>query len=881
MYIRNGLDALLQRTQGYATELLHTKLERGKHYTHIIGIYRPPNTNKRRFIKEIDDLLKSIPENDNVVLIGDTNINIMLHNNLTDKYKSTLCDHGLQCMISECTREEVTGDRLVTSCIDHACVRAPAQRLAAHILTCKLSDHYLIGVNISTGISCSASEVVQRKPVCVLNSRLINDMLDKVNWGDFISIKCPILLYNKLVSLFSDIYERAKTTIYCKQKRKTQPWMNNTIIKMIERRDELFRVWKSSPKSVTNRLNYTKFRNLTSKYIYMSKQKYKQNEIKNCENNSRKIWHTINSWLGAPKPTVDTTILKYLGKTDSLPNICTKFANTFTEEISLLKHNCNIKFMDRQAYIKQCNLSFRYQKVNNLHIEKIIGQLCKKTPGVDEIRVQELKHVQKEISPVLANFVNMCIQKGKYPDELKKSIIRPIYKQGSHCEYSNYRPIAILPVINKIMEKVIVNQISTFLEKHNVISDAQHGFRQSRSTSTALAKFSDEVCGNLNNKKYIGVLFIDFKKAFDTLDHEQLLQAMDECGVRGPVLEWFRTYLSKRTLRVSVGGVSGDEAEVHTGVPTGSVYGPLGYIMHVNSVANVVRNCSTYMYADDTCLLYADKDINNVQTYIQQDFENILKWSHDNGIILNTEKTKFLLIQSPHIKPSQEPIQIIGHTYGCLHIEKRDCKCKVIEVVDKFKYLGLTIDKHINWKIHVDTVCNRLRSILCKIISLKNIVNIKTLRMLYHALAEAVIGYGLIAYGRTFKTYLDKILNLQLRLLKNIIDKNTRANCSNDYTVLFKKLNILPVHDKVKYLIATEQFNNPEFKTPRVYTRAPRGLKRRKYVEPTASNYYGKRTRGYITPRIFNTFLIEDECGSKNIFKSKIKKLLIGTYTHD
>jgi hypothetical protein len=283
------------------------------------------------------------------------------------------------------------------------------------------------------------------------------------------------------------------------------------------------------------------------------------------------------------------------------------------------------------------------------------------------------------------------------------------------------------------------------------------------------------------------------------------------------------------------------------------------------------------MYADDTCLLYAHKDINHVTACIQEDFENILKWSHDNGILLNTEKTKFLLISSPYIKTDHAPIKIIGHSYDCLHTKKHACKCDLIEVVDKFKYLGLTIDKHINWKIHIDKVCNRLRSILCKIISLKNIVNTKILLMLYHALADAVIGYGLIAYGSTFKTYLGNILNLQLRILKNVIDKKTKKACNSDYTALFKILNVLPVHDKVGYLIATEQFKSTEFKTPRVYTRPQRGLVRQTYVEPKANNYYGKRTRSYLTPRIFNAITFENDCSSKNIFKAKLKKLLLNT----
>ncbi|XP_063388313.1 myrosinase 1-like [Cydia fagiglandana] len=131
------------------------------------------------------------------------------------------------------------------------------------------------------------------------------------------------------------------------------------------------------------------------------------------------------------------------------------------------------------------------------------------------------------------------------------------------------------------------------------------------------------------------VVFIDFKKAFDTLDHEQLLQAMDECGIRGPTNQWFREYLKNRTLRTIINGTAGDEARVSLGVPTGSVYGPVGYIMHVNSVSNVIKNCKVVMYADDMCLLFAGRCVTDMVDKVQEDFENITRWAHDNGIILN------------------------------------------------------------------------------------------------------------------------------------------------------------------------------------------------------------------------------------------------------
>lgn len=172
-------------------------------------------------------------------------------------------------------------------------------------------------------------------------------------------------------------------------------------------------------------------------------------------------------------------------------------------------------------------------------------------------------------------------------------------------DYTNYRPIAILSSINKITEKIIISRITRFLETHNIINDAQHGFRPERSTATALAKFNDDVNNSLNKREQVVAIFIDFKNAFDTLDHGGLLQAMYDCGIRGPTNNWFRAYLENRYLKVCVCNTESGRKLIKYGVPTGSVYGPVGYIMHVNSMQNVIKHCRMYMYADDTCLISA------------------------------------------------------------------------------------------------------------------------------------------------------------------------------------------------------------------------------------------------------------------------------------
>lgn len=491
------------------------------------------------------------------------------------------------------------------------------------------------------------------------------------------------------------------------------------------------------------------------------------------------------------------------------------------------------------------------------------------------------------MSPILALFINLCIEQGTYPDKLKSAIIKPIYKHGSHKDYTNYRPIALLSVINKIVEKYIIGQMGSFLEENNILSNSQHGFRRGRSTATALAQFTDEINGALDKQKQVGVIFIDFKKAFDTLEHEQLLEAAEECGIAGPLNKWLRAYLAGRTLCTVVDGCSSTTpAPATCGVPTGSVCGPVAYIMHVNSMSNVVKNCKIYMYADDTCLVYADKDLSVIEKNIQEDFTNIVKWAHDNGIIINISKTKCMIIRSPYLKSVPRAPHITGHSYECLHraaeappLSRREpCACAAIEVVSQYKYLGLTVDSKFSWSIHISNLCDKLRAVLVKFHQLSFALDRSTMYTVYYALVDSLLSYGLACYGHTFKTHLNKVKALQIRFMKLLVDKKTKYRCSmSNYEKLFIECKMLPVHERAMMLTLLDQYGSDEFKNYVSNRLTTRNATNKILTVPTCKNYYGKRTRKYLIPKLTNTLPLElkTKNTSKKVFKRLIRDFLL------
>ncbi|KAI5631026.1 reverse transcriptase (RNA-dependent DNA polymerase) domain-containing protein [Phthorimaea operculella] len=183
---------------------------------------------------------------------------------------------------------------------------------------------------------------------------------------------------------------------------------------------------------------------------------------------------------------------------------------------------------------------------------------------------------------------------------------------------------------------------------------------------------------------------------------------------------------------------------------------------------NCISHCKVYQYADDTCLMSSDKDLNIALEKLQQDFDTVCKWSHDAGLVLNAGKTKFVHVHSTQCRTVTD-ISVTAHDHQCLHSTdyKNKCKCPKLQQVDQQRYLGLIIDSSFNWGPHIDSVCNRLRAIMAKFYIIKDRIPYSILLEMYKALVDSVVSYGLTSYGRTFKTYLAQIYRLQHSLIKH------------------------------------------------------------------------------------------------------------------
>ena len=306
----------------------------------------------------------------------------------------------------------------------------------------------------------------------------------------------------------------------------------------------------------------------------------------------------------------------------------------------------------------------------------------------------------------------------------------------------------MLPTVSKVMERIIHTQLADYLDKYAILSDCQHGFRKHHSTDTCCLAMLDRMYKAMDAGKVGGVVFLDLKKAFDTVNHTILLRKLSSIGVSDESKNWFRSYLTDRSQRTKVGSKLSDSKCISHEVPQGSILGPLLFLIYINDLCDVVELCGTSMYADDTAVFYFGNDVEEVQLSLQHDLQSISYWMYQNRLSLNVKKTKMMIVGSC------QKLRNIDVFNVSLNGER-------VERVEKFKYLGLILDRHLCFDLHVDYIVDKTTAKLGVLYKTRWLFDMETARMLYCSLIVPHFDLGNTVYRVAAQHHLSRLQVVQ------------------------------------------------------------------------------------------------------------------------
>ena len=304
-----------------------------------------------------------------------------------------------------------------------------------------------------------------------------------------------------------------------------------------------------------------------------------------------------------------------------------------------------------------------------------------------------LKLIPDLIIIPLCKIISNSFTSGVLPEALKISKVIPIHKDGSTQNLNNYRPISLLSIFDKIIEKLMHKRVYSFLTEHNILFHNQFGFRRNNSTTYALLQITEMIKESIDNHKYGCGIFIDLRKAFDTVNHDILLSKLEHYGIRGTALKWFKSYLSNRKQYVFHNGESSNLMDITCGVPQGSVLGPLLFLLYINDLPNISKVLDFYLFADDTNIYCEANTLQELQFIINRELKELRTWLIVNRLSLNIDKTNFVIFH-PYNKPLKQRITLKLHK-------------NAISEKESVKYLGIMIDSSLTWKTHIDKISKK------------------------------------------------------------------------------------------------------------------------------------------------------------------------------
>lgn len=738
IFVRSGLVAELIDLEGYCLEF-HCEVA-GVMLplinTIVFCVYRSPVGDINVFINMINDLLNKFKTRlqYKIIICGDLNIDFCSHTNKwTKMIKDFLKSWNLLYTIEKPTRVSHS----TATCLDNIIVNFSVD-FHADVLMNALSDHYGQYIRFKVNTNCFERDnntTVFKRSLNEANINRFVDGLRRENWSDVhLNLSSDLDLafrdfHNIFCFHFETCFPKLKKVRNAKKNRIN--WITEEIRQISGIKRSIYELVRKFPSNNTLRNQYLCYSSFVRKRVNETKKLAYTKYIQKDGRSPKSMWSVINGLnSNNPSPKMPSKIKS--GNTTLVDKF--EIATEFNSFFASTSTNLNLPAPKASYKLNVCQVnSIFLRPTDENEVSTIIGSLSNSSSvGWDDIPSGILKVASEWISHPIAQLINQSLEQGIFPNLLKQAIVKPIYKSKDSSLMNNFRPISLLPSLSKVFEKIIHKRLLEFLTKHKLINDNQFGFLPGKNTELAIFTMIRHIVENLTAKYMNMTVFLDLSKAFDCVNHGLLLSKLERCGVRGTSLSLIESYLTDRTQRVSLSGTLSDQLPITSGVPQGSVLGPLLFILFINDLPYNLETDSI-LFADDTSLMVKAVTTHSLVTECQRHVRDCLTWFRDNSLQVNIAKTQ--VINFTRAKSEQI-------------LDLNVCNTE-LQTVYSTKFLGVFVDCELNWKTHVAYVTTKCSKYLYLIRQLSTITDPGVTLTAYYGLIYPQLKYGVLLWGNS------------------------------------------------------------------------------------------------------------------------------------
>ena len=596
--------------------------------------------------------------------------------------------------------------------------------------------------------------MIQGRSYIKMSNEVLLHEIDIYDWSKFNNSNDVILCWAELEKAIRVILDK-----YCPLKpfeipEYRDPWFTQDVYEQI--RDKNQKAANARVSGLDTDWDIAdKAKNTCNKKVERMRQNFFKEQLETYKKDPKAFWRIINNLIpGQPNKPKDIELIDHNSDTKAkipsseVPNFIN---NYFTQIGPELAKDLHVPWKQYDNEVLNVIDPF---ETNLIEVNKLVNEInVNKSSAIDNISSKILKTVFKHIPDKLVKIFNLSFSQNLIPPSWKISKVTPIPKSGNLKLVNNYRPISLLPLPCKMLEKIVHSRVYGFLSRENVLTNAQGGFRRGHSTVNTLACFTDDIRRELNVGNNTIAAFIDLRKAFDTVDHSVLLLKIKHYGINSDNYHWFENYLDDRFQTVFANGILSTKEKITCGVPQGSILGPLLFLIYVNDVVKCIKNCKIKLYADDTVIYTAKHNFQLASNMIQEDLDCYSTWCKQNKLSVNATKTKIMIFaaSSNKLKTLDVNITLDDH---------------ILQVVPSYKYLGVILDPLLKFNLHLKFIAKTVAYKTYKLCNLRPYLNQRLSVNIFVATILPYLDYADILFSTTHDNLLKPLQYAQNRCLK-------------------------------------------------------------------------------------------------------------------